>query len=138
VAAYFAYRDLKTDNLSPGKKVRILLFDAKSWNRSFEKALSPMPGYLHVTVLEPLATNNARLVPQQSISTVTNVDDLESYIGERGKERGHSYLSVIDLPAFERQAVMRELSMMGISAGSLFPGLDGACRELRERFFDFQ
>jgi len=26
---------------------------------------------------------------------------------------------------------------MGITAGSLFPGLDGACEELRERFFEF-
>jgi hypothetical protein len=35
----------------------------------------------------------------------------------------------------ERPLVMRELSVMGITAGSLFPGLDGACEELRERFF---
>jgi hypothetical protein len=30
---------------------------------------------------------------------------------------------------------MRELALMGITAGSLFPGLDGACEELRERLF---
>lgn len=32
--------------------------------------------------------------------------------------------------------VMRELSYMGITAGSRFPGHDGACEELRERNFD--
>jgi hypothetical protein len=45
------------------------------------------------------------------------------------------YLHIIDLPVNERQHVMQELSLMGITAGSLFPGLDGACEELRERFF---
>jgi hypothetical protein len=32
--------------------------------------------------------------------------------------------------------VMRELDLMGINAGSLFPGLDGACQQLKERFFE--
>ena len=31
---------------------------------------------------------------------------------------------------------MEELSFMGITAGSMFPGLDGACEELREKMFD--
>jgi hypothetical protein len=30
---------------------------------------------------------------------------------------------------------MRELALMGITAGALFPGLDGSCEELRERLF---
>jgi len=30
---------------------------------------------------------------------------------------------------------MEDLSYMGITAGSLFPGLDGTCEELRERNF---
>jgi hypothetical protein len=34
-------------------------------------------------------------------------------------------------------AVMNDLSRMGITAGSLFPGLDGACEELKERNFIF-
>jgi len=37
----------------------------------------------------------------------------------------------------ERDHVIRELRLMGITQGSLFPGLDGACEELRERFFGF-
>jgi hypothetical protein len=47
-----------------------------------------------------------------------------------------SFLRIVDLPRNERPKVMQELSVMGISAGSLFPGLDGTCEELRERFFD--
>jgi hypothetical protein len=46
------------------------------------------------------------------------------------------FLRIVDLPKIERPNVMKELSVMGITAGSLFPGFDGACEELRERFFD--
>ena len=31
--------------------------------------------------------------------------------------------------------VMTERRLMGITAGSLFPGLDGACEELKEKLF---
>jgi hypothetical protein len=30
---------------------------------------------------------------------------------------------------------MRELELMGITYGSLFPGLDGICRDMRDRLF---
>jgi hypothetical protein len=45
-------------------------------------------------------------------------------------------LWAIDLPVSERKKVIQELGYMGITAGSLFPGLDGACEELRERNFE--
>jgi hypothetical protein len=34
-----------------------------------------------------------------------------------------------------RREVFQELSLMGITAGSLFPGVDGACEALREQNF---
>jgi hypothetical protein len=45
-------------------------------------------------------------------------------------------LWAIDLPVGDRRQVVRDLSYMGITAGSLFPGLDGACEELTERNFE--
>jgi len=30
---------------------------------------------------------------------------------------------------------MRDLAFMGITAGSMFPGIDGVCEELREKNF---
>jgi hypothetical protein len=89
-----------------------------------------------MTLLEPLAINNSRVVPQQSVSSVTNVDDLEKYIWTQEQATKKTYLTAIDLPAIDRQLVMRELALMGIDAGSLFPGLDGACNQLKERFFN--
>jgi len=135
VAAYFAFKDLRKNNLALDQKVRILILDAREWNKN-ERARVLMPGFLHMTILEPLTINNPRVLPQQSISSVTNVDDLEGYLSGGEKQTGRSFLRAIDLPVSERQVVMQELALMGITAGSLFPGLDGACLQLKERYFD--
>ena len=74
------------------------------------------------------------MIPQQAASTVTNVDDIEAFITSKQVD-ATPYLRAIDLPIGERKKVVRELSYMGITAGSLFPGLDGACEELKERNF---
>jgi len=95
-----------------------------------------MPGFIHLTLLEPLAINNPRALPQQSISAWTNVDDLESFIEITEKWTGKSYLRVIDLPASERKKAMQDLALMGITGGSMFPGLDGVCQQLKERYFN--
>ena len=84
--------------------------------------------------MEFIAIDNERLIPQQSISSLTNIDDIETYIRSLETDE-RCFLQIIDLPLKERRHVMKELSMMGITAGSLFPGFDGACEELRERHF---
>jgi hypothetical protein len=93
------------------------------------------PARRHVTIGEFLAIENERMIPQQAASMITNIDDIESFI--RTKEvGGKKYLWAIDLPVGERKRVIRELAYMSITAGSLFPGLDGACEELAERNFE--
>jgi hypothetical protein len=136
IAAYFAYRNLRSSNILVDQKVRILIFEGMQWNAAFQKASVLNPGFLHLTILEPLAINNPRAVPQQSLSLVTNIDDIGTYIRQRELDSSNTYLRAIDLPAIERKQVMRELSLMGVNGGTLFPGLDGACEQLRERFFD--
>lgn len=88
-----------------------------------------------MSVLEPLAIDNERMIPQQSAVTIANVDDIESYIARRETELKTQFLQAIDIPNSERNAVIRELRFMGITAGSMFPGLDGACEEVRRQFF---
>jgi hypothetical protein len=93
------------------------------------------PVSLHFSIQEFLAIENERMIPQQAASTVTNVDDIEAYItSKESKEK--TYLSAIDLPLQERRCALQELSFMGITAGSLFPGLDGVCEELKQRNFE--
>ncbi len=108
----------------------------KSWNVDQPKSQLISPARPHFTFLSPISIDNPRTIPQQAISSVTNVDDIENFIEWQEKRTGKNYLTVIDLPASERSQIMQELAMMGITAGSLFPGLDGACEQLKERFFN--
>ena len=79
--------------------------------------------WLHVSFLEFIAIENERMIPQQAASLVTNVDDIETYIKSKETDT-KKYLSAIDLPVRERRQVVRDLSYMGITAGSLFPAMD--------------
>ncbi|MDF0521582.1 FRG domain-containing protein [Bradyrhizobium yuanmingense] len=135
IAAYFAFRSPTLRTMPPDARVRIFVFDGYLWNETYERAPALSPGFLHATVLEPLALNNPRVLPQQGFSLVTNVDDLEWYIPSMEKD-GRKFLTAIDIPVAERPRVLRELELMGINAGSLFPGLDGACNQMKERFFE--
>ena len=45
------------------------------------------------------------------------------------------YQAAIDLPVTERNEVMLELGFMGITAGSLFPEIDGTCEAIKELYF---
>jgi hypothetical protein len=133
VAAYFAYEDATVEQrVSP----RIFLFDQEAWNEKYGRLMffaEAVPA--HLTVLESLSVGNPRHGPQQALSTVTNVADVEAFVREREREDDKTYLTVCDLPANEKPRIMRELELMGITYGSLFPGLDGVCRDMRERHF---
>lgn len=138
VSAFFAYRNKKikkSEEQSNSDKVRIFLFDQKEWCRIYNQ-VSFLVSRPHFSVMEFIAIENERMVPQQGISSVTNIDDIETYIRSMEKD-GISFLKIIDLPVSERSKVISELSTMGITAGSLFPGLDGACEEVKERLFQF-
>jgi len=136
VAAYFAYRNLVKEKRTRDHKVRIVTFDARQWQSDFQQLQKIIPAKRHFSLFMPAAINNPRLVPQQALLTISNVDDIEDYIAEREAQKGRTYLQAIDLPGSERRSVMQELAMMGITAGALFPGIDGACEQLREQYFD--
>ena len=138
VAAFFAYRGFTNEmaaSAGPDEGVRIHIFDQQQWKADWPQSLTlALPGP-HVSIGEFIAIENERMIPQQGVSTVTNIDDIETYIRSK-KTGGKEYLIAFDLRKQERRQVVRELSYMGITAGSLFPGLDGSCEELRELNFE--
>src|SRR5262249_45803975 len=139
VAAYFAFRGLRNSMVKaepPDRKVRIFMFNKTEWLKAFVQLpkLAPLPP--HITILEPLAIANPRMIPQQALVTLTHIDDIEGYIQWAETVSSKAFLQVIDLPVQERPNVVSELSLMGVAAGSLLPGLDGTCEELKERFYD--
>ena len=138
VAAFFAYRGISNQQAASAganAKVRIHVFDQESWRKDLKQVLFLVAPRLHVSIGEFIAIENERMIPQQAASTITNVDDVETCIRST-EANGKTYLWAIDLPVSDRRQVVRDLSYMGITAGSLFPGLDGACEELTERNFE--
>lgn len=135
VAAFFAFRDRPIGYIGD-EVVRIYMFNNQEWQQRYQQIRNLDPPFPHLSVMEFIAIDNPRLVPQQAVTTVTNLHDIEAYILEKESETGVRFLEAIDIPANEREVAMRDLRFMGITAGSMFPSVDGVCEELRERNFD--
>jgi hypothetical protein len=137
VAAFFAYRKIsRSEATDPSRRVRVFMLDPR-WRTEINQVVMADRPFRHFSIAEFIPIENERMVPQQSVSAITNVDDIETYIQEMERRigPGRPYLTAIDLPACERVDVFRELDYMGVTAGVLFPGFDGACEELKERNF---
>lgn len=134
IAAYFAFEN-HSQPVEKEDDVRIYVFDAKTWSQDTTQAAHFADPRLVVTIREFVASNNPRHLPQQSVHTYSNIEDIEAWIRLKEKEKSKSYLTVIDIPRSERKCAMKDLAYMGVTAATLFPGFDGVCRSLKERFF---
>tara|TARA_R110002096_G_scaffold238532_2_gene430011 strand:- start:887 stop:1987 length:1101 start_codon:yes stop_codon:yes gene_type:complete len=131
VAAYFSYAKAKEGV----EKVRIFRFDRKEWVRQVPQQYKIAFLQPHFSVAELPVINNVRALPQQAVATFTNVDDVEQHIQLYENHYSSSYIVAYDLPASDRDSALHDLTMMGISAASLFPGLDGVCETIRQQRF---
>jgi FRG domain len=135
IAAYFAFADLSKDREKQSGDCRIFTLSS----RQFNKEILPRNGIEgiepHFSLIEPLAIENQRMSNQQGFFALTNVDDIESYLGILEEKKQTTYLRAFDLPKNLRAEVMADLERMGITAASLFPGIDGVCRFQKERLF---
>jgi hypothetical protein len=133
VAAYFAFIGPGQESSSPDF-VRIFIFDFKDWpwQPSPNLIVDPLP---ILSFLRLSAHNNPRFIPQQSIASFSNIDDIESWIKTFESRKKQKHLTIVDIPRSEKQKALDELRLMGITSGSLFPGMDGLCRSLREKDF---
>lgn len=134
VSAFFAFRDWEI-GYQGSEDVRIYIFNSAAWQKytQFQILNPPIP---HLSIMDFVSMDNQRIVPQQAITTVTNISDIEHYLLSKGDEMNTDFIVAIDIPAKEREMAMQDLRYMGITAGSMFPGLDGACEEMKEMFFD--
>ncbi|MCP8940917.1 FRG domain-containing protein [Alsobacter sp. SYSU M60028] len=137
VAAFFAFHNPRYSR-DGDVPVRIFMFDRKQWTEDFPQIESTSGVPFHFSISETLALENERAIPQQAIFTLTNVDDIERFIGEKEKAAKRRYLWAFDLPYSDREKVLQQLRLMGITAASMFPGLDGICKDFRDRHFGIQ
>ncbi|MBO9656603.1 MAG: FRG domain-containing protein [Agrobacterium tumefaciens] len=135
VAAYFAFREKSLSEDLEKRKVRVFMFDRAEWQRDYNQLYALSNVQPHFSLLNPIALENPRALPQQAICSITTVDDVESYLDKKGAAKSKTYLKAFDLSYTERTTVLEDLRLMGVTAGALFPGIDGACEEMRLRNF---
>lgn len=134
VASFFAFKNLRAEVVNKGeigRRVRIFIFDIDAWKQRYAQYKSIADCRFHVSVGEFLPINNPRALPQQALTTYTNVYDIEGFIMNHGQMSGFEFLKAIDIPVGEYYKAMKDLSLMGITSSTLFPGIDGMCEEMK-------
>lgn len=131
VAAFFAFE--RADPSSPD--VRIFAFDRAAWEADLPQIKLVTFTGPHFSMIDVPSIENNRMVPQQATAALTNIDDVEFYIQYHEAILSKKYLHRIDIPAADRDVALAQLRLMGITAGSLFPGLDGTCRAMAAKNF---
>lgn len=135
VAAFFAFRKLPKNIGASKENIRIFIFNLELWKKSFRQIDNLNPKYPHLSVADFIGLNNPRMIPQQAITTATNINSIEAYILHQEKVSGEKFIGAIDIPMKYRDQAIKELSFMGITAGSMFPGIDGLCEDSMEKNF---
>jgi hypothetical protein len=144
IAAYFAFGDCQPED-DDDTKVRIFCLDPDRFlkGRPPVSIIDPRP-LIHTIKLT--ARGNPRAVAQQSHYLYANVANIEALILRAQDEvakpipfrdgyRMPQDIKVFDLPRAGRREVLRDLRLMGITAASVFPGLDGFFGAAREKDF---
>lgn len=133
VAAFFAFQDKSA--LKKDGSVSIFIFDEPEWSRVSGRTAALRVPNLIVRAIELPGFGNSRVLPQQAVTMYSNVNDIEKVITSN-EYQSAQYLKAVSIPASDRNVAMRDLSLMGITWGSMFPGLDGVCKQLKARHFE--
>jgi len=138
VAAFFAFHNLTKEAIKTKIKegqdhVRIFVLDNNHWSSRINQFSDMATHINHVSIIDCLALENPRAGPQQAVTMLTNMVDIEEHILNLAPES----LTAFDIPITEAEKVMSDLGLMGITSSSLFPGIDGACNWLKLKNFGF-
>ena len=132
VAAFFAFEN--NNQLKKGGRVSIFIFDEKKWSKMAGRSAQIRAPHNMVRTLELPGFNNPRVLPQQSIIMFSNVNHIENIIQLNETKKGE-FLKRISIPVSDAKKAMHDLNLMGITWGSMFPGFDGICKQLKSRHF---
>jgi hypothetical protein len=132
IAAFFAFCECdKTDD-----HVRIFTFNTNEWfcsqNIYSNSITDPRP---NITMKELNIYQNTRPVLQQAVQMFSNIDDIEWFIRFQEQKRSKNYLDYFDISTRERDVIMKDLRIMGITHATMYGGLDGVFRSLKEELF---
>jgi len=132
VAAFFAFEN--KHELSKKGKVNIFIFDEQKWSQQASRNATIRAPHVMVRTIELPGFNNPRVLPQQALTMFSNMNDIE-YVIQANEQTKGDFLKRITIDVSEAEKAMRDLNLMGLSYGSLFPGFDGICKQLKSRHF---
>lgn len=131
VAAFFAFSDAIENERQDATHVRIFGLTAEALADSTPQSVILTAGipFIHRLTVSPI--NNPRLYAQQGQFIVTNLADVENFIVSGERTSGRQALHAIDIPIEQATVALEDLQYMGLTASTMFPGLDGICKMLR-------
>jgi hypothetical protein len=136
VAAYFAFEKVFRARCECGlasraaHRVRIYKCDKLAVDALGAARNISAPG-INPCFVKASARLNPRAEPQQAIHLLSKLGDVGLAL-----TKTPSVLEWFDLPAEDGKNALRDLRNMGVTAGSLMPGLPGALESLRAERFD--
>ncbi|HEM7892203.1 FRG domain-containing protein [Burkholderia cepacia] len=133
IAAFFAFSDALENRSVRPNATRVRVY---ALTRSFIERFSPRIVTLpflepYVCFLQVSPRENPRLYAQQGRFLVSNVGNIEQYICNMERHLETRYLMAAEIPVSFASEALEDLAFMGVTAASLFPGLDGVCRMMR-------
>ena len=133
IAAFFAFSDALEHEANRPNATHVRVY---ALTRQFATITSPPVITVPATVpyLVSLAISarlNPRLYAQQGQFLVTNIANLERFIRFYELERKVEFLLAADVPISCASDALEDLAFMGLTAATMFPGLDGVGRMIR-------
>lgn len=139
-AAYFAFEEVN-DPAPASDNIAIFAFDHAAWSRDWKPIYDVQSGIPHVSVLMSQSRGNQKQILQQGAYTFSTVHDQEKHIRDYEARytaqhgQAQTYLTKTLISVHEKPVAMRDLGLMGITHMTLFPGVEGVCRHLKNALF---
>jgi hypothetical protein len=134
VAAFFAFSDaLDFSESRDATHTHVRVYGlANTVLNGLTRPVVTLPHFSpYVAPLRIAPLYNPRLYAQQGLFLVTNAENVEHFLLQSGAEDGEEYLVAADVPIQCASEALKDLRFMGLTAGTMFPGLDGACKMMK-------
>ena len=130
IAAYFAF--LEINHFNPqASEVAIFSFNQSDWCKKYKQIYDIADSSFHATVLRPTIIGNHKLAIQQGLFLWSNVNNIEKHINTC-EQKSDQFLTKYVIDVHERPVIIKELSLMGISAIQLAPSIESVCKKALE------
>ena len=127
IAAYFAFSEI--NHFDPqSDEVAIFSYNQNEWCKKYKQVYDIAEPSFHASVLRPKIKGNHKLAIQQGLFLWSNVDNIEEHV-KACEEQSEQFLTKYVIDVRERPKVIKELSLMGVSAIQLAPSIESVCKK---------